>query len=69
MELKTFDAVVEKALLAFYECFPTPIQIDPNIVGLSEEEPNRSDMNKPLHSVVNRPWFPRHSPSSGNSVS
>ncbi|MBA6133874.1 hypothetical protein [Pseudomonas juntendi] len=51
MDLMNFNDVVDNALLAFYESFPTPINIDPKTVGLSQEEPNRSDIRRPSYSA------------------
>lgn len=53
MDFRKFDETVDSVLMALHKEFPTHIAIDPTVIGLSDEQPNRTDHRQPSHT---REW-------------
>jgi hypothetical protein len=45
-----FDEVAAKVLTALYERFPEPTGLNPNIIGMSEEAPDRNAVGELMYS-------------------
>lgn len=45
-----FDEVAAKVLTALYERFPEPTRLNPNIIGMSEESPDRNAVGEFMYS-------------------
>ena len=63
-DLAALPAVVEVG-----EGMQTAMRSPEAITRLAIGDPKIADVHLNGNDALNRPWFPRHSPSSGNSVS
>jgi len=51
--IERFDEVAAKVLTALYEKFPQPLGLDPNVLGMLEEQPKQDSLG---HMIYSEEW-------------